>query len=49
MQFKIMRDLDGLYVLTATITNALGRRGFWFSDYRYKTELAAWRCPDRPY
>jgi hypothetical protein len=43
-----MRDLDGRYILTAKITDALGRRGFWFSDYRYETELAAWWSPDWP-
>ena len=48
MRFKVMRDLDGNYVLTATIMNELGRRGFWFSDYRFSDGLAAWRSPDRP-
>jgi len=46
MRFKVMRDLDGQYVLTATITDALGRGGFWFSDYRYPGARAAWQCPD---
>jgi hypothetical protein len=34
------------YILTATTTDAVGRVGFWFSDYRYTNERAAWQCPD---
>jgi hypothetical protein len=48
MRFKVMRDLDGRYVLSATIIDPVGRHGFWFSDYRFTNEMAAWRSPDRP-
>jgi hypothetical protein len=48
MPFKVMQDLDGRYILTARLLDADGRSGFWFSDYRYESEAAAWSCPDRP-
>jgi hypothetical protein len=48
MRFKVMCDLDGRYVLTATIMNDLGHHGFWFGDYRFRNALAAWSSLDRP-
>jgi hypothetical protein len=40
-----MRDLDGLFRLTATPRGAHGQP-FWFSDGRYPTSEGAMRSPD---
>jgi hypothetical protein len=45
---KVMIDLAGQYVLTATIVDRNGRSGFWFSDYPCDTVESAWECADHP-
>jgi hypothetical protein len=40
-----LRDLDGMYVLTAVPRHGYGQ-AFWFSDYRFPTPEQAMRSPD---
>ena len=48
VDFKVMIDVGGKYVLTATTIDETGRQGFWFSDYTCDTSADAECCPDRP-
>jgi len=45
--FKVMTNLAGQYILTATVVDGLGREGFWFSDYACESVAKALCSPDR--